>query len=90
LERTAMRIASGGSNDSRNRRATVTVAVPLCAALVVIALPSVFGLAQVLEGVKVVLLLLFVVICLTLAVFALLVAGSALLPLRRRGFGDWL
>jgi cation transporter-like permease len=82
----AMETASSG--DTSSRWTTFALAAAACTTLV--ALLSVFGLAEVLEGAKVVLVLLFVLMCLTLAVFALLVAVSSLLPLRRRGFGDWL
>ena len=83
-----MRSGRGESSNTTARRPVVALMVALCVTLVV--LLSVFGLAQVIEGTKVVLLLLFVLICLTLAVVALLVALCSLLPLRRRGFGDWL
>lgn len=83
-----MRSGRGKSSNTTARRTVVALMVTLCVTLVV--LLSVFGLAQVIEGTKVVLLLLFVLICLTLAVVALLVALWSLLPLRRRGFGDWL
>ena len=82
-----MRTGSGSST-ARIRWAVVTSAAALCAIAAV--LLSIFGLAPVLEAVKIVLLLAFVLICLTLAIFALLVAASSLRPLRRRGFGDWL
>ena len=82
-----MRSGRGEFSNTTARR-TVVALVALCVTLVV--LLSVFGLAQVIAGTKVVLLLLFVLICLTLAVVALLVALWSLLPLRRRGFGDWL
>jgi hypothetical protein len=86
LEQTAMTIGGG----ARRRRTVVTSAAALCTTLVVAALLSIFGLAQVLDGAKVVLLCLFVLMCVTLAIFALLVAVSSLAPLRRRAFGDWL
>ena len=82
-----MRSGRGESSNTTARR-TVVALLALCVTLVV--LLSVFGLAQVIAGTKVVLLLLFVLICLTLAVVALLVALWSLLPLGRRGFGDWL
>ena len=84
LEQTTM---TGGA---RRRRTVVISATALCSTLVVAALLSIFGPARVLDGAKVVLLWLFVLMCLTLAILALLVAVSSLAPLRRRAFGDWL
>jgi hypothetical protein len=74
---------------ARTRRTLVALAV-LSTTLVVTTLVMTFGFAQVLAGAKLVVLWSLVLICLTLAIFALLVAASSMLPLRRRGFGDWL
>jgi hypothetical protein len=41
-------------------------------------------------GAKVLLLSSLIVVCLTLAIFALIFAFSSVVPLRRREFGDWL
>jgi len=86
LKLTAMTV--GGS--ARRKWTLVISGAALCTTLVVAALLCIFGFAQVLEGAKVVALWLFVLICLTLAILALLVAVSSLAPLRRRAFGDWL
>ena len=79
-----------GAGARRRRTVVISATALLCSTLVVAALLSIFGPARVLDGAKVVLLWLFVLMCLTLAILALLVAVSSLAPLRRRAFGDWL
>ena len=55
-----------------------------------LALAGVFAVAGLGPGAKIVLVVGLAVLCSLLAVFALLLAISALWPLRRRSFGDWL
>ena len=66
----------------------VLVLTTLCTLVGVAGLVA--GFAQLVLGTKFLLLSSLIVVCLTLTAFALIVAFSSVVPLRRREFGDWL
>ena len=66
----------------------ILVLTILCTLVAVAGLVA--GFAQLVLGARLLLLSSLIVVCLTLAIFALIVAFSSVLPLRRREFGDWL